>query len=742
MKKNNIKKEMLYSLLVPYILLGIMASLTFIYMYKTSINNIRNEATLNSYSILSKMNKEIDYLIQDIQRLVIEVGGNSKILKLLSTNSSEKSNTEHYQIAMAAIELKKIKKYNSLIQDINIYYHKGEFCINSFGMRPINILYDDFYHNNEIDYNEWVNLITATYNKEHIMNLDGQLIYIITVPYNEEVDKINLIIQIERNHFNDLITSYSNLNEGFLYILDSELNTVASNKALNILTDELLENLDFETEKVYKKININNENYTAICIKSNELDLKYIWLIENRLLLKKSNYILISFSCLLVIFIILLFIGVYGVKTNYKKIEAIIKKLKDFEYIPNEKTSDVTYINNTLNTIQKNIEYQKNLMVESIIRKAIYGLVEEDDESYNYLLKTNEMLCTEESFIAIFEISQDVEIKAKDLKLNMFVVENIIRDLFTKGVNFTVLTIQTWQVVIVTYKTEEFDDCLDYVLDTLERARKLLANQLELNYTVGVSSPVIGINEFRIAYKEAIEAIQEKVVVGNNKLIYYGNLENHNNQYIFDKSIQNQLLNYIKIGEIDKVKSLISNLFDINFKQNQISTECGKLFILDLLETISQVTTTDYSINIEPSDILKENYTIYDIQAKIFTDIDKLCENNHLKDRGGGKKEKILNYIHENYKDSNLNVGMIADYFNLNPSYLSRFFKEQTGENLLTYINYYRVEKVKSLLETTDKTLISIAEETGFINSSALNRAFKKYEGITPGQYKAIYKNK
>ncbi|MEG0371139.1 MAG: AraC family transcriptional regulator, partial [Clostridium sp.] len=172
-----------------------------------------------------------------------------------------------------------------------------------------------------------------------------------------------------------------------------------------------------------------------------------------------------------------------------------------------------------------------------------------------------------------------------------------------------------------------------------------------------------------------------------------------------------------------------------------ISLEEAKLIILDILSTLEQLAKDmDYTMQGRVLDVLKDKYTIEEMCEKIRLDIDVLCTyfiEEYIDEND--KKTKIIKYIEQNYQDVNLNVGMVARYLDFNPSYLSRFFKEQTNENLLTYINGYRIDKAKEFLRTTNKTLKVIAAETGFIDSAALSRAFKKYEAITPSQYKNIY---
>nr|WP_246238994.1 helix-turn-helix transcriptional regulator [Paenibacillus anseongense] len=72
-------------------------------------------------------------------------------------------------------------------------------------------------------------------------------------------------------------------------------------------------------------------------------------------------------------------------------------------------------------------------------------------------------------------------------------------------------------------------------------------------------------------------------------------------------------------------------------------------------------------------------------------------------------------------------------------TYLSKLFREQTGEGLLDYINKVRIVKAKELIENQNITLNEIASLVGFSDVNALIRIFKKYEGVTPGKYKEMY---
>lgn len=68
--------------------------------------------------------------------------------------------------------------------------------------------------------------------------------------------------------------------------------------------------------------------------------------------------------------------------------------------------------------------------------------------------------------------------------------------------------------------------------------------------------------------------------------------------------------------------------------------------------------------------------------------------------------------------------------------YVSRVFKEAEGRGILDYVNKLRIEDVKKQLCTTNKSLQEIADHVGFSSAATLIRVFKKYETMTPNNYK------
>ncbi len=141
-------------------------------------------------------------------------------------------------------------------------------------------------------------------------------------------------------------------------------------------------------------------------------------------------------------------------------------------------------------------------------------------------------------------------------------------------------------------------------------------------------------------------------------------------------------------------------------------------------------------------DLLCRNISSATSLTEIASLVDQIFDLLNLPDSPLPKKEdkaqQLLQYIDENYMDPDLNLTILSERFEMNPSYVARIFKERTGQSVLTYLQQKRLTCAKELLETTNLNLTDIALRTGYGSGWTLTRAFKRSEGITPGAYRQM----
>lgn len=78
----------------------------------------------------------------------------------------------------------------------------------------------------------------------------------------------------------------------------------------------------------------------------------------------------------------------------------------------------------------------------------------------------------------------------------------------------------------------------------------------------------------------------------------------------------------------------------------------------------------------------------------------------------------------------------MAELCHLSPSYFSRVFCRDVGENFINYTNRKKVELAKKMLRETNQSVSQIAGELGYLDTSHFIKIFKRFEGITPMIYR------
>lgn len=97
--------------------------------------------------------------------------------------------------------------------------------------------------------------------------------------------------------------------------------------------------------------------------------------------------------------------------------------------------------------------------------------------------------------------------------------------------------------------------------------------------------------------------------------------------------------------------------------------------------------------------------------------------------------EEALRYIESHY-DEDIGIQEIAQFLNLDRSYLYRLFKSTTNLSLQEYLLDFRIRRACFLLQETNLPINSIARSVGYRDSLYFSRLFKKRKKCTPSTYR------
>jgi two-component system response regulator YesN len=107
--------------------------------------------------------------------------------------------------------------------------------------------------------------------------------------------------------------------------------------------------------------------------------------------------------------------------------------------------------------------------------------------------------------------------------------------------------------------------------------------------------------------------------------------------------------------------------------------------------------------------------------------------------RGTQLPTEVVNKVHryiEEHLTTDISLTALADYVSLNPSYLSRLYKQMTGIGLSKYVNDYRNLVAKDMLLNTSMKVNEIAAALGYNSALAFIRFFKKQNETTPQDFR------
>lgn len=290
--------------------------------------------------------------------------------------------------------------------------------------------------------------------------------------------------------------------------------------------------------------------------------------------------------------------------------------------------------------------------------------------------------------------------------------------------------------------------------DNLDQAKKLL-NQI-FSHSEGLNkteksweeqiilSPVKkGLENINSSYRETLKIAEYLSMLPHDKIITYDSIASVDcTTYSYPLSTENKLISEVIDGQ-EKALDLFDELIRENLTKKRLSMEVLQNFVYTLIGTVNRIFQ---ELKSSPEDFIGRpiNYeywyahwgdsvTITAIKAVLSDVIAAKKQRSQTQDEL--LLTQMLDYIHENFKD-NIMLNDLADQFNISPKYCGILFKQLSDNNFKDYLNRYRIEQAKKLIqERPSMKTKDLSVMTGFNSSNTFIRVFGKYTGTTPQRY-------
>jgi AraC-like DNA-binding protein len=431
----------------------------------------------------------------------------------------------------------------------------------------------------------------------------------------------------------------------------------------------------------------------------------------------------------------------------------------DFKYIESSITRLIDEKEGFKNRLLQQGEAQRDNFLMRMMKRRIwnFSMIDGTFESYGINLKS-------EDFLVITFIIDDLsrlfnDDKAEENEENMRLIYPMIRNvteelLGEKHIGYVTETdgmVTCLVNVLGRNPADEDDSILNDILRTCSKIKEFFKVNFSLFLSIAVSDIHKGYSGIAAAYSETLEIAEYKTLVGeSDTIIQYSIIkpsERWDEQDYGMLQKERRFMNCIAAEDYAGARSILNDIIDNDFAGSIHSLQIAKCRIFGLvnsmLNAIGEIKTAvdiEFFEELDPVNRLLSSKTVLELQKQVNLIFDGINRYYYTKNKDASQElmDSVLSYIQGNSYDPDLSVSSISERFDVSVSYLSRICKKLTGMGVLDYIHKVRLEAAKELMKDSNLNIKEIAEKVGYYNTITMTRAFRKYEGVTPGKFREI----
>lgn len=269
------------------------------------------------------------------------------------------------------------------------------------------------------------------------------------------------------------------------------------------------------------------------------------------------------------------------------------------------------------------------------------------------------------------------------------------------------------------------------------RLLDVCAEKHGLTFSIGASNTYSDIAHISTACFEATQAVREHFIRGRHQLIPYSSLSRTLTSQFDHLGILSHFSEMTPQQQMQAIRRFVDSLKEQNIPALLAKSFCNRAaqivissastpVSMDDLFTISYLRTVDDYLDFMLR-VLEGNQAAAEPECSAAkADMTELLQ-------------RIYAYITANFDDCNFSLQGAADNLNMSSSYLSQYFKQQTGDTLTGYVASLRIQKACTLLKTTTMPVQMVSESVGYYNQNSFIRRFKQMTGVTPGEYRRVH---
>lgn len=762
----------LYSWLGSFLLILIVPIVLMAAVYWKTIAVMEAEINRANAALLRQLRQDIDGQIESIAGMSHEILLNARVKELLYS-AGEIGFEERMTIFRALQDFRVYSSTNPDFDRFYLYFKNGDF-----------ILSDSSYHRPEtyfrleplppaVSYEEWIGLLNGSH-RGQIVNLarsggredgaNGTLVFLQSLPpENLGNSRATLAVHLRSDRLKQAMDNLRSYHGGQVFILDSNDAILFSS---GTVTPDLRPDQwgGMDGEYGVFQLELSGEPITVSYIESELMNWKYVYMLPARQFHEKAQFVRdLTFWMIACALFVGLMLAVLLTRKHYHPLKNLVQSLASSVNVRQE-SNEYRFLENVLNhalqeknRLSRTVERQNEMLRSNFLARLVKGRIEQHEPLEESFAIHRIHWLSDRFAVMLFYIEDDSGLfrgaqhdSGKNWKLVHLIIQNVVEEL--AGRKHRGYVAEADEMLFCLFNVNGDADEKEAYQDlaaVAHEAHQFIQNRFRIELTVSVSNIHRTFRGLPNAYQEAMQAMEYKILNANPAVILYENIRSHhahNGMYPYTLEKEQQLINYIKTGAAMEAERTVDEIMAGVFgRESPVSVDMVRCLMFDMTSTMMKASMEIssgqeglYAENLKSIQSLFQCQSIADMRQQLSVFLQTVCR--YVEERKNSHnvalRDQVLKLIDEHYRDGNLSLATLAEMCSVNPSYLSRFFKEQVGMTISDYINKYRIEKAKELLVREGTRQKLIAEQVGFCSITTFIRTFKKLEGVTPGMYR------
>ncbi|WP_188114467.1 helix-turn-helix domain-containing protein [Paenibacillus sp. B2(2019)] len=458
-------------------------------------------------------------------------------------------------------------------------------------------------------------------------------------------------------------------------------------------------------------------------------------------------------ACLLILAVMLL-LSWLGVRRMYSPIQMIYRSLQaEPEHGKSADADELRFIGRQVNEMLDTkhwltciIEGQRRQVEELFMIKLFQGevRVQEIQEKVSGFAYKREWgpICV---MAVQVDALKETRYKEVDEDLLLFAINNIVDEIVPASERLKPTVMHRTQVTLLECRGEHEEGWKRRVNELAAEIRQKVSQFLELEVSIGISRLYPALEDARMAYQDATEALKYTIRTGLGSVIYIEDVEPEGTILsLVQGRIEQELLDAVKLSDIARAEQLLEQYLQeifqekVNHREYFVPLTAFLLELVRMAQNLGEPLASLYDGEKSLIDQLYRLRTIKEInqwfRETLMYPMMELFEHKR-KTQYMRISDQMVDMIHHE-AETDLTLDVCAARLSYHPDYIRGVFRKETGVNFSDYLSSFRLQKAKELLVDTELKIAEIAERLRYNNSQNFIRYFRKQEGMTPGQYR------